>query len=118
MAENIKAVIVEEDYKGYYKRYALTVEEFRERFPETVATFGDPDKDAFSDTIKPLVHIWCMLVEIDSDMWETFFTDMLYGLPEGDIKSGNEAYIDIDECGSLKRYVMPYWQTLQNLSEE
>ena len=118
MAENIKAVIVEENYKGYYKRYALTVEEFKERFPETVAAFGEPTEESCSDTIKPLVHIWYTLVDIESPLLELFFTDMLWGLSEGDIKSGNEAYIDIDECGYLKKCVMSYWQALQSLSEK
>lgn len=106
MKENINAVIVEEDYKGYFKRYALTIEEFKERFPKTVATLGEPTEESCSDTIRPLVHIWYMLVAVDSDMWKTFFTDMLCGLSDGDIEANNEAYVDIDECNSLKKYVL------------
>lgn len=117
--ENIKAVLVEEDYKGSYKRYALTLDEFNERFPETVTVRGKPTEESCTDTIKPFVHIWYILAAIDSNMWKIFFTDMFWGLPEGDIKSNNKAYIDIDECNSLKEYVLSTLKTnIANISVE
>ena len=102
------AVLVEMDYKGYYKRFALTVEEFKERFPETVDALGEPSEEGCSDTIKPLVHIWYMIANVNSPLWVSFFTDMTWGLPDSDIESGNLAYIDLDECESLRPLVQEF----------
>lgn len=103
-----EVVLVEMNYKGYYERFALTVEEFKERFPETVKVFGEPTAVANSDTIKPLVHIWYKLDEISGSFWDSFFTRMDLGLPDSDVESGNLAYIDLDECESLRPLVQEF----------
>lgn len=98
------AVIVELDYKGYYKRYALTLEEFREEFRERIVK-GLPDPtEKYDDqcyghnyTLRPMVHIWYAYVPVGESLWNRHFTDMEYGLPESDIESGNLAYVDFGE---------------------
>lgn len=107
--EKEKAIIVEQDYKDYYGRFALTREEFEDSYPETYEAFKDKMDVANTDTIKPLVHIWFKEVEIDSDEWNTFFTDMEEGLPDSDIESGNTAYIDGTEFGDMSDL---YWQVI------
>lgn len=116
----ISAILVEMDYKGYYERFALTSEEFEKEFPETFERFGPfegvvnslrkgGELSSFeysdSDTLRPMVHIWFCPTNIGSDLWETFFTDMEWGLPESDIESGNLAYIDRNQIQSLSKYL-------------
>lgn len=100
----IKAILVERDYKGEYERFALTPEEFEKEFPDTVKHFG-PIKEANSDTLYPLVHIWFCPTVVGSEEWNDFFTDMELGLPESDIESGNLAYIRKDFMRSLGQYL-------------
>ena len=107
--EKEKAIIVEQDYKGYYGRFALTREEFADSYPETYKAFLNELDFGNTDTIKPLVHIWFKEVEIDGDEWNTFFTDMEEGLPDSDIESGNTAYIDGTEFGDMSDL---YWQVI------
>lgn len=91
----MKAIIVELDYKGQYKRFAMTEEEFRRVFPTSPL---EDAEDGDSDTIRPLVHIWYRSnIEVGGDVWNTFFTDMEDGLPESDIESGNLAYVDFTD---------------------
>ena len=98
------AIIVELDYKGEYGRYALTREDFTREFPNFPApAFVEEFKD---DTIRPLVHIWYTETEINSPLWKTFFTDLLWGLGETDVENENYAYVDPDQCSeSLRAYV-------------
>lgn len=108
--EKEKAIIVEQDYKGYYGRFALTREEFEDSYPETYEAYSNQlDWVGNTDTIKPLVHIWFKEVEIDGDEWNKFFTDMEYQLPESDIESGNTAYIDGTEFGDMSDL---YWRVI------
>lgn len=100
----IPAILVEMDYKGYYKRFALTPEEFEKEFPETYEHFG-PVEEGNSDTLKPLVHIWFEPCVVGDGSWDSFFTDMEAGLPESDIESGNLAYIDFNQFQSLRQYL-------------
>lgn len=100
----IKAILVEMDYKGYYERFALTLEEFEKEFPETFKHFG-PIEEENSDTIKSLVHIWFEPCVVGDGAWERHFTDMEWGLPESDIESGNLAYIDYNQMQSLSAYL-------------
>ena len=96
------AVIIEEDYKGYFIRNALTREDFARIFPDAPA----PTSNTETDTIRSLVHIWYVETEINSPLWETFFTDMTWELPDSDIENGVRAYIDPDQCSeSLRAYV-------------
>lgn len=91
----MKAIIVELDYKGYYKRFAMTEEEFRAVFPNSPL---DDAEDGTSDTLRPLVHIWYAIdVEVGGSLWRDFFTDMAWELPESDIKNGNLAYVDFTD---------------------
>lgn len=100
----VPAILVEMDYKGYYERFALTPEEFKEEFPETFEHFG-PIVESNSDTLKPFVHIWFEPCVVGDASWDVFFTDMEAGLPESDIESGNLAYIDHNQMQSLSKYL-------------
>lgn len=96
-------VLMEMDYKGYYKRFALTISEFNEDFRDLLEKgMPGPSNQGDSYTLRPLVHVWYELAEIEGPRWTQFFTDMESGLPESDIEAGNLAYIDFDEMKSLK----------------
>lgn len=115
----IKAILVEMDYKANYGRFALTPEEFEKEFPDTYKNFGHFDgvvntlkgdelssfEYCDSDTLRPMVHIWFCPTNIGSAVWENFFTDMAWGLPESDIEAGNLAYIDKNQMQSLSKYL-------------
>ena len=103
----LKVILVEEDYKSCYGRFALTEEEFKEKYPETYKSFG-PITESNSDTLRPMVHVWFCPTTIDSSEWNIFFTDMADGLPESDIENNNLAYIDLRDCKSLKEYIIPF----------
>ena len=100
-----EAILVELDYKGYYSRFALTEKEFKKEYPDTFAIFG-PLKEANTDTIKPMVHIWFCPCSVGDEKWVRHFTDMSYGLSESDIEAGNLAYVDMDKMGLLKKHLM------------
>lgn len=104
--ETIPAVLIELDYKGYYGRYALTPEEFEKEFKERLES-GMPEatEEDNSYTLRPMVHIWYTLDEVGGDFWNTFFTDLSWGLPESDIEAENFAYIRTDEMKSLRTYL-------------
>lgn len=102
-----KVILVEEDYKSCYGRFALTEKEFEEKYPETYKSFG-PITESNSDTLRPMVHIWFCPTTIGSPEWNRFFTDMADGLPDTDIENYNLAYIDLRECESLKDDIMPF----------
>ena len=105
----MKAVLIEQDYKGYYGRYALTPEEFAKEFKERLdEDMPEPCEEADTYTLRPMVHIWYMLTEVHSEYWETFFTDMEWGLPESDIENDNLATVDDYRCESLKPLVEKY----------
>lgn len=102
-------VIIELDYRGSYSRYALTIQEFNEEFEERLKeNMPSPIDQGTSYTLKPMIHVWYELVEFGSPHWKKFFTDMEYGLPEGDIQNGNLAHIDFENLRSraLKDAVM------------
>ena len=102
----MKAVIVEWDYKGEYFRYALTQEEFREEFGSLYREgMVPPYNVAETYTIRPMVHVWYMTVNVKGHVWYEFFTDMQWGLPESDYQSGNEAYIDLRKAKSLAQTI-------------
>jgi len=101
----IDAILVERNYKGQYERFALTPEEFKKEFPETVAKGNWPVKEADTDTIAPMVHIWFEPCWVGDEEWNDFFTDMALGLPESDIEAGNFAYIREDLFQSLREYL-------------
>lgn len=101
------AILVELDYKASYQRFALTPQEFQERYPETYAQFG-LISDCNSDTLKPMVHIWFTPCTVNSEIWDVFFSDMEDGLPQSDIDAGNIAEIRLDEFGELRHYISPY----------
>ena len=100
----IDAILVERNYKGELERFALTPNEFKEAFPE-VANLSWPIKEADTHTLRPLVHIWFSPCKVGDELWNTFFTDMQWGLSEGDLKDGYEAYIREDFMGKLKKYL-------------
>lgn len=97
------AILVERDYKGEYERFALTPDEFRKTYLQ-----DDSEKNGLQEdnsgtfTIQPLVHIWYQKTQIGSDLWNQFFSDMSWGLPESDIVNGNLASIREDFMESLK----------------
>lgn len=102
-----KAVLVERDYKGEYERFALTPKEFEREYKafmhgEGGTVFGGKWE---SFTVQPLVHISALDVTVGDDSWQRFFTDMSWGLSEGDLKDGNLAYVCADKMPSLKQYL-------------
>lgn len=99
------AVIIEIDYKGYYSRFALTLDEFEKYYRTKDPDIPPPDINGQSHTCRPLVHMYYKIAAIDSHEWNRFFTDMKYGLPESDITNGNLASVDLDECFSLKNKI-------------
>ena len=82
----MKAILIERDYKGIYERFALTPDEFIAEFPDiaNITTQG-------TYTISPMVHIWYSPCIVGDNMWNLFFTDMTWGLPDTDINIGNLA---------------------------
>lgn len=106
----IQAILIERNYKGSHERYALTMEEFKERYgyylQEGMSMPKDGDFDSY--TLAPMVHIGYTLTTVGSSLWNTFFTDMSYGLTEGDIEEGNLAYIRESLFMSLKRYIKSF----------
>lgn len=102
------AVIIEVDDKGYYSRYALTVDEFKQEYQNKDPDIPDPTETGDSYTLCPLVHMWYKIADVGTEEWNTFFTDMLWGLTEIDVETKNEAYIDLDSCLSLKATVKQY----------
>lgn len=91
-----KVVIVEEDYKGYFIRYALTAEDFDEFYGDEAKA---PTEDWESYTVRPLVHILYKLETIGSEFWREFFSDMSWGFETEDgTPSEDSAYIDLDRC--------------------
>lgn len=99
------AVLVEEDRKGYYKRYALTVREFADEFINL-----QPSEIWQSETLKPCVHISYRLASVGDMEWKNFFKDMTYGLPESDVESGNLAYVDFESMNTFGEEVRAYMQ--------
>ena len=99
--DNIKAILVERDYKGIYERFALTHEEFKEEYPEVAIDTIESD----SYTEAPLVHIWYRPCVVGDEMWNLFFNDMTWELPTIDIECGNFAYVREDMMKSLFEYL-------------
>ena len=113
--KGITAVLVEMDYKGSFGRYALTQEEFQKEFGERLTEdMPAPDMEGQTFTFRPMVHAWYQMAEIGSEQWNTFFTDMEWGMSEGDIESGNLAYIDENSMKSLGVYL----KQLPNMDKE
>ena len=100
---NNYAIIIELDYKGSYSRYAYTQDEWGDVYRKSIPT---PTTTGDSYTLRPLVHLWSKLVEINGKEWTNFFTNMGYGLPDSDIADNNFAHVDFDECLSLKDAVL------------
>lgn len=100
---NRDAVIIEENYKGYYKRYALTPDEFYSEFENRLKEdMPYPDEVPMNYTLRPMVHLWYKKTQIASNEWNNFFTNMAWGLSDSDIEDGNLAYIAENEFISLK----------------
>lgn len=95
-------VIVERDYKGFFERYALTLDEFHKEFASELSEgMPVPGFQGESYTLQSLVHMWYQTTMLGSDLWAKFFSDMSYGLSESDIESDNLAYIRDDLFQSL-----------------
>ena len=96
----MKAILIERDYKGIYERFALTIDEFIAEFPDitNIATQG-------TYTISPMVHIWYSPCIVGDEMWNLFFSDMTWGLPDTDIDSGNLAYVNHNLFKTLLQYL-------------
>ena len=101
------AVIVEEDYKGSYKRFALTNSEFLALYSDYIDKDNmiPPAIDPHAHTLKPMTHIWYKIVEVGDSSWTEFFTDMTWGLSEMDKECGVKAYIDYESCHELRSYI-------------
>lgn len=93
----MRAILIERDYKGSFERYALTIHEFKTRFADELSEgMPAPYPEAQTWTLSPLVHMWYMEAETESPFWETFFTDMAWGLSDTDIIDNNYAEVRID----------------------
>lgn len=103
--KGITVVLVEIDYKGDFKRYALTQEEFQQEFEKRLEEMPAPDMKGQTFTFRPMVHIWYQQTEIGSELWNTFFTDMEFGMSKGDIENGNLAYVEMDSMLSLRKFL-------------
>lgn len=104
--QELPAVLIEVDRKGYFQRYALTPKEFHETFAERLQNGMPKSQDKWQNyELRPMVHMWYCEASVGDDLWNTFFTDMEYGLSEGDIESGNLAYIERNEMQSLSQYL-------------
>ena len=100
-------VLVELNYKGIHNRYALTIQEFNEKFHESLQNdMAKPTDQSGSYTLSSLIHIWYLVVEKNDHYWERFFSDMTYGIPESDIEKGKIAHIDFPSLQSLKDEVI------------
>ena len=99
--ENIKAILVERDYKGIYERFALTPEEFKEEYPEVDIDIIEQD----SYTEAPLVHIWYRPCIVGDETWNNFFENMEWQLPSIDIECRNLACVREDMMKSLLKYL-------------
>lgn len=104
---NTLVVLIERDYKGCHERYALTQEEFDERFGQFYAEgmLKPVEGDFETFTLSPLVHVGYTMTTVGSSLWNLFFTDMAWGLPEQDVEEGNLAYVRETFFNSLKDYV-------------
>ena len=106
ISQSKMAVIIEIDYKGSYERFALTPDEFSEEFKYYILEgMSEPAREGSTFTLRPLVHAWYMLTEVGSVTWNEFFSERACGLPESDARSGNAAYISLDDTLSLKEDV-------------
>lgn len=96
----MKAILIERDYKGIYERFALTPDEFIAEFPDiaNITTQG-------TNTISPMVHIWYSPCIVGDNIWNLFFTDMTWGLPDTDINIGNLAYVNPNLFKTLIQYL-------------
>jgi len=104
--QKIPAVLIEVDRKGYLQRYALTPKEFRETFAERLGTDMPTSQDKWQIyELRPMVQLWYCNATVGDELWNTFFTDMEYGLSEGDIESGNLATVEHSEMKLLSPYV-------------
>lgn len=95
-------VMVERDYKGQYERGIMSLADFKESFPSADTT----DMSGQSETLRPMVHIWYSRPENESEL-QTFLTDMEDGLPQGDIDSGNTAYLRKDLFSEEYAWMFP-----------
>lgn len=96
------AVLIEQDYKGCYERYALTLEEFRndfERFLDDMLPPTNTEGNIY--TIRPGVHLWYKQTTIGSPEWDEFFTDLSSGLPDSDINDTNLAHVEYEYMNEL-----------------
>ena len=116
--QKIPAVLIEVDRKGYLQRYALTPKEFRETFAERLGTDMPTSQDKWQIyELRPMVQLWYCNATVGDELWNTFFTDMEYGLSEGDITAGNMAYIEHGEMKELSQY-LPNMQLEANVDTE
>lgn len=102
----MNAILVERNYKGELERFALTTEEFKEEYcvySPVLARLSLETSGSF--TLSPMVHIWYQPAEVGSDTWNRFFTDMTWGLSQGDLDNKNYAFIREDRMRSLKEFL-------------
>lgn len=103
---NRKVVIIEADRKGCYERFALSEDEFDKNYGEFLRKdMPQPSEDGETYTFCPMEHVWYALTDIGSDLWKIFFSDMAWGLPEGDVGAENFASISFADVESLRKEV-------------
>lgn len=94
-------VIVELNNKGYFSRFAITREEFKKKYPKAI----EPKEEWKDYQIRPMVFLDYRMVRIGDAIWNTFFTDLFWGLSESDIESGNLATIDEELMTELLQFL-------------
>ena len=94
-------ILVEIDAKGYYYRFALTLNEFQTKYKKSRPDIPGAVEHGYTYTLRPMVHMWYMLTKVGSTEWCNFFTDMTWGLPQSDIEAGNIACVAEEEFGEL-----------------
>lgn len=102
-----EAVLIEVDYKGNYERFAMTRQQFSERYKEYLDENMKEPSALSGNTyeFRPMVHMWYKSCDIGSSQWNDFFTDMSCGLSESDLESGNVAEVKEDLMGALADFL-------------
>lgn len=94
-------VIVELNNKGYLSRFALNRENFKKEYPKA----SEPAEEWKDYQNRPMVYINYRMVRIGDAIWNTFFTDLFWGLSESDIESGNLAVLDEELMTELLQFL-------------
>jgi len=104
---NERAILVEINNGGDFKRIALSEKEFDKCMTEFNCQVRSND---LSEEISIVICaedtiFYCRSAMINSDAWVKFFTNMQYGLPEEAIAEGKYSEVAINEMGRMRGYI-------------